>query len=588
MADAAEPDDRRLDTELLRGSVRSRTSQAGPALAVMVVNMVFIVPLLGGGLSLRLLAAWLVIIVSLLVVRKRVARGAARDIQGPRERLVAFDRRFRLISLASQSVTGAGIWLALTAPERELAAYVMTLLVALYGVGTMINLAHDFRTVRLSLPLLLGQPVLFWAQQGPTGVVIAVILAGLTGLMILSARNSQLTFNESIRIRFEKDAIVAQLEHEQRVAGEALRAAEAANRAKSFFMASASHDLRQPLYAATILTDTLALHPLEPRAAALVSQQREALGAASGLFDNLLDLSKFESGVVEPVLTTVRLDEVLHQMQIEYAALAESKGLYLRIGDSAPAVVSDFDLLSRLVRNLVSNAVRYTGEGGVTVSTSVDGEHVLLRVSDTGVGIAPSDQHRVFHEFVQLDNPQRSRDKGVGLGLAIVRHIAELLDHRLTIDSAVGRGTTIAVRMPRAHCTLTEPLAGTPGPGVTVEGRSVWVVEDDPLVREALRAYFQQRGALFHAAANRDELLALEREHGLPEFVILDDMLGGPDTGLDLAQWLATRLPCERILITTGNPEEARWAALTASGLAVLRKPVTTAALNDWLGAGVA
>ena len=488
--------------------------------------------------------------------------------------------------MLSQTVTGSVIWLLLIGGHDDAAAYVLTLLIAFYGVGAMINLSHDFRTVRMSLPVLMGQPALYWLLRGLDGLVIAVILVGLTGLMIRSGRNSQQIFNDSIRIRFEKDELLRQLEREQRIASEALRNAEAANRAKSFFMASASHDLRQPLYAATILADTLALHPLEPRAAALVSQQREALGAASGLFDNLLDLSKFESGVVEPAIGTVRLGDVLHQMAIEFGALADSKGLYLRVDATAPAVESDFDLLSRLVRNLISNAIRYTTEGGVTVAAVVDGGDVLLSVGDTGVGIAPEDQERVFREFVQLDNPQRARDKGTGLGLAIVRHIAQLLSHPIGIDSVPGRGTRITVRVPAARGAAAAVPAAAVDRSAALEGRQVWIIEDDPLVREALRAYFQQRGSTVHAALGRAQLLELERVHGLPDFVILDDMLGGTDSGLDLALWLAGRMPRERILITTGNPEEARWVALTASGIAALRKPVATAALNDWLGAG--
>jgi CheY-like chemotaxis protein/anti-sigma regulatory factor (Ser/Thr protein kinase) len=249
-------------------------------------------------------------------------------------------------------------------------------------------------------------------------------------------------------------------------------------------------------------------------------------------------------------------------------------------------VESDFDLLSRLVRNLVSNAIRYTTEGGVTIETTHDGEHVLLSVQDTGIGIAPEDQERVFQEFVQLANPQRARDKGTGLGLAIVRHIAALLSHPIHVESAPGRGTRITVRLPAASDAGAAAPAAAPDRATALEGRRVWIVEDDPLVRDALLGYFQQRGSAVRTALTRSDLLELERQDGLPDFVILDDMLGGAESGLVLALWLASRMPRNCILITTGNPEEARWVALSASGITALRKPVSTAALNDWLGAG--
>jgi CheY-like chemotaxis protein/anti-sigma regulatory factor (Ser/Thr protein kinase) len=253
---------------------------------------------------------------------------------------------------------------------------------------------------------------------------------------------------------------------------------------------------------------------------------------------------------------------------------------------NAPPVESDFDLLSRLVRNLVSNAIRYTSVGGVTISTMRDGEHVLLSVEDTGIGIAPENQERVFHEFVQLDNPQRARDKGTGLGLAIVRHIAALLSHPIHVDSAPGRGTRITVRLPAARDAGAATPAAFPDRTTALEGRRVWIVEDDPLVREALLSYFRQRGSAARTALTRADLLELERQDGLPDFVILDDMLGGLESGLELALWLTDRMPRQSILITTGNPEEARWVELSASGITALRKPVSTAALNDWLSAG--
>lgn len=575
--------DSRLRYERLRASVQSRVRQARPALVAMLINTGFTVPLLGRGLSPALLAIWLFAIVGLLFVRLATARSAEREPDAPYERQVIFDRQFRTVSMLSQSVTGAGIWLVLPVRDLETAGYIMTLLIAFYGVGAMINLAHDYRSVRMSLPLLLGQPVLFWLLEGRDGVVIAVILVGLTGLMILAARNSQQTFDNSILIRFEKDDALEQLEQEKKIASDALAEAEAANRAKSFFMASASHDLRQPLYAATILADTLALHPLEPSAAALVAQQRDALGAASGLFDNLLDLSKFESGVIEPTMGAVRLRELLEQMQTEFSTMAESKGLYLELRLDAPDVHSDYDLLSRLLRNLVSNAIRYTQRGGVRIWADAVGDRVELHVEDTGIGIAAEDQQRVFGEFVQLGNPQRARDKGVGLGLAIVRRIASLLLHELVVDSAPGRGTRMTVRLRRA--TQADAVV-TKVAGLRISSLAdldVWVVEDDPLVRDALRAYFYERGCRVMTAQTRAELSVLERQHGLPDVVILDDMLGAEETGLELGLWLATRMPKERILLTTGNVAADRWKVLMTSGLTTFRKPVTAAVLDEWL-----
>ena len=243
----------------------------------------------------------------------------------------------------------------------------MTLLICFYATGTMINLSHDYRSMRLTIPVLMVQPTVYWLLTGLTGLAIAVILVGLTALMISSVRNSQRTFEESIRIRFEKDDLLVQLEREKETAVNALRQAEIANRSKSFFMAAASHDLRQPLYAGTLLCETLALHNLPPEAAELLKQQRKALAAAGGLFDNLLDLTKFESGSVAPTLSSVNLEDVVKEVESEYQALCRARGLTLDIGATAYCVRSDYDLLTRMVRNLVSNAAKYTASGGVRI-----------------------------------------------------------------------------------------------------------------------------------------------------------------------------------------------------------------------------
>lgn len=551
----------------------------------MLVVAGLTVPLLGRGMQARPLAIWMGILLTLLLARYATALQAERALHSSRDVLRAYDNQFLLLSVLSQAVVGAGIWLV-PASADAIAPYVMTMLLAIYAVGTMVNLAHDFRSLRASLPLLLLQPIAFWLMRGIEGILIAVIFLGITWIMLSSSQNSMRAFVDSIRIRFDKDDLLGRLEQEKQATQEALQAAEEANRAKSFFMAAASHDLRQPLYAATLLNDTLALHDLPDGAGEVVAKQREALAAATGLFDNLLDLSKFESGVIQPTLNQVPLARVFEQMDTEFRAMAEAKGLAFRADTDPPDVRSDFDLLTRMLRNLLSNAVRYTQEGRIQLGWRWDGDRVRISVADTGVGIPEHEHERVFQEFQQLDNPHRSRDKGVGLGLAIVRHISELLDHPIELQSAPGRGTRFEVIVPTGRQTAAARLprsARVSADAALLQNRTAWVVEDDALVSEALGHYLGRQGCAHYRARTRQEILELEQRHGLPDFVILDDMLGGAETGLDLAQWLAGKLPRERILLTTGNAALERWEILQRSGLRVMRKPVGTTALSEWL-----
>ena len=559
------------------------------AFAAMILNTAFCVVLLGRGVDGTWLAALLIASTGLLLVRYIVATRATRALASATHlELEGFDRQFRLLSFSSQTVTGALIWIV-WGTHDEISAYVVTLLICLYATGTMINLSHDYRSFRMTIPLLMVQPTLFWLLAGVDGIAIAVILIGLTVLMISSVRNSQRTFEDSVRIRFEKDDLLLQVEREKETALSALQQAETANRSKSFFMAAASHDLRQPLYAATILCDTLGLHNLPAEPARLLVQQGKALKAASGLFDTLLDLTKFESGAVVPTFSPVNVRELLKEVDAEFSALCRAKNIGLTIVSTDHLAWSDYDLLDRMIRNLVSNAVRYTQSGEVRVECTRADDHLIIAVEDTGIGIAAEDQARIFNEFVQIENPQRSRDRGVGLGLAIVRHISRLLGCEVTVRSSRGQGTRMSVRIPLAAGSVgPQPDAAPVAELCDLRGRLVWIVDDDGSVREALRAYFLTRQCSCETARSRDDLPALERSCGrMPDYVLVDDMLAERDSGLDVARLLATRMDRVHILLMTGNANPDRVRELHESGFAVLQKPIPAAALNEWLSARV-
>jgi signal transduction histidine kinase/CheY-like chemotaxis protein len=572
---------------LLLRSLESRCRQSRLAFPAMVINTTLLIPLIGRGLDLFVLLAWLAVLLTLLLARFGLARYVAPRLDTDDAPLESFDTYFRVMSISSQILTGAGIWLVPMYGD-EIPAYVMTLLIAFYGVGTMINLAHDYRSARISLPFLMGQPALYWALHGILGAGLAVILVGLTLMMLSAARSSQRTFDTSIVARFENDRLMRQIDAETRATESALIRAEQANREKSFFMAAASHDLRQPLYAASILRDALALQPLSDDARRLVEQQGQALSSAGALFDNLLDLSKFESGVVTVERRAVSLDELLAQVASEFRPQCQLKGLALSIDEPRLAVETDPDLLLRMLRNLVSNSVRYTSSGLIAIRVFAEGPFAAIEVRDSGTGISAEDQQRVFHEFVQLENPSRTRDKGVGLGLAIVRHISKLLDAGVVLESQLGRGTTVRFHVPIAN-RRSEPIKNAPLESAQVLpplAKDFWIVDDDPLVREALCVFIRQLGGRPTPFATASAVKDASARSLPPDHIILDDMLGESTSGLDLAHWLTAQLPTARILITTGNSVEERWGVLQSSGFSIARKPVSATALLRWVLTG--
>jgi signal transduction histidine kinase len=209
--------------------------------------------------------------------------------------------------------------------------------------------------------------------------------------------------------------------------------AERANIAKSKFLAAASHDLRQPLHALRLFTSALDERIRYPDVRRIVSNINDSVRALEGLFSALLDVSRLDAGVLQPVLRHFRLQELTGRLMKDYAPEAEVKGLRLACVPTEAVVYSDPALLERILRNYVSNAIRYTDVGEVTMLCIEDDRNVRIEVRDTGIGIAPEQQRDIFNEFYQLHNPERDRTKGLGLGLAIVDRVARLLDHPIAV-----------------------------------------------------------------------------------------------------------------------------------------------------------
>lgn len=370
----------------------------------------------------------------------------------------------------------------------------------------------------------------------------------------------------------------------------ALKVAQDAVRARTLFLAAASHDLRQPLYAISLLADTLGNAGLNVQGEVVLEKQRQAIDILRKLFDNLLDLSRFDAGEVRPLVRIMALQDVLGPVATEHEILCQAKGLQWRCEIADAWVSCDPELVRRLAGNLLSNAVRYTSEGSVGLMARSSGDEVEVSISDTGCGIAQGDQERIFDEFVQLSNPARDRSRGVGLGLSIVKRIADLLHAGLRLESQPGRGTTVKFRLPiAARPAEPETLPAPPDADeADLSGLRLWVVEDDAMVRSALELQLASNGIDYAFATTREEIEALRASDGQwPDAVMLDDMLGTSESGLALARWLATHVPARAILIVTGNVDPTRLAQLGGSGFQVARKPVPSRDLLAWLRASI-
>ena len=240
-----------------------------------------------------------------------------------------------------------------------------------------------------------------------------------------------------------------------KIKSEALAAAkeeaERANLGKSRFLAAASHDLRQPLQTLSLLQAMLADSISDPGASQLIERLDKTITAMSGLLDKLLDINQLEAGVVQPKPCEFAIGDVLQQMRTEFEIHAADAGLSLRVVPCHITVRTDPRLLEQILRNMLSNATKYTSQGKVLLGCRRRGERLSIEVWDTGTGIPQTELSAIFKEFHQLDNPAGKRAKGLGLGLAIVQRIADLLEVPISVRSRLGRGSVFAVEVPLVH-----------------------------------------------------------------------------------------------------------------------------------------
>jgi signal transduction histidine kinase/CheY-like chemotaxis protein len=351
---------------------------------------------------------------------------------------------------------------------------------------------------------------------------------------------------------------------------------EQANAAKTRFLAAASHDLRQPVVAIGLLAGLLREQLAGPALSGFADRLVLAVGSLEAMLKGLLDVSRLDSGTFKPERQPVPVQAVFDAIALHEAEAAQAKGLRLRWRPTPLVVASDRVVLEQILRNLVSNAVRYTDHGGVLVAARRRGAQVLLQVWDTGRGIAEAQQDEVFEEFVQLGNPQRSRAQGLGLGLAIVRRGAALLGAPLRLRSRVGRGSCFSILVPAASAQAM-PASPLPHTAASLAGLSIVVVEDDPAVCRALADRLESWGARVAAFEHPAALFRAldDPAASLPaaDLLISDQRLPG-SSGIEVVARLRERLGAGLpALLITGDTAPHDLAALAASGLPVLHKP---------------
>ena len=436
------------DETVLLESVRARITVAPVSLLGIILPAVLFVPyVFSQDVPAFNTFAWVGGILVGMSIRTVFSRRVSLRIdEMSADELDHADRRLRLSSIVNQALMGSGIWL-IQAPADDtlILPLFVTLLQTMFLLGVMTNLFSDFRTFAWSAPLLMGQTAAFWLTQGELGFAIAISMAIAMALMYALQWRASHIFRQSVLMRFEKDELLDDLEEEKAKTEDALAEAQGANRSKAYFMAAASHDIKQPLYALGMLTDTLLMSEQTEGTRSILGKQRRNINKMTFMFDDLMDLSRFEQGVYKIDSIWAGTSELREVLDDEFLPQCKEKGLKWTIDLPDARIMTDPNLLLRLCRNLLNNAVRYTDSGEVCFRAVSRGETLEFEISDTGSGIAEQDQPRVFEQFVRVEEGIRD---GAGLGLTIVKHIVDALGYDLRMDSEEGCGTTFRFSVP--------------------------------------------------------------------------------------------------------------------------------------------
>ncbi|WP_369959611.1 NahK/ErcS family hybrid sensor histidine kinase/response regulator [Pseudomonas benzenivorans] len=376
---------------------------------------------------------------------------------------------------------------------------------------------------------------------------------------------------------------------------EARDAAEAANQSKDKYLAAASHDLLQPLNAARLLISTLRERSLPAAEHSLVERSHQALEGAEDLLTDLLDISKLDQAAIKPDIEVYPLEELLAPLASEFQPVAAAAGLTLRVHITDCSISSDFRLLTRILRNFLSNACRYTERGGVLLGARRRGEFLELQVWDSGRGIAEDQLDSIFLEFNQLQVGRAAERKGVGLGLAIVDRIAHMLGYRVRVRSQLGRGSLFAIQVPLARLPVASAPSRAALPtqvGDPLPGRRLLVLDNELSILDSMAALLQQWGCEVLTALDQEEAQQVLGEQA-PDLILADFHLDHGVTGCQVVRQLRERFaaPIPAVIITADRSDQCR-RELQGLGMPLLNKPVKPgklrAVLSQLLGASAA
>lgn len=562
------------------------------AYGVVISNVTIslgIIYVLSGSVPATWLVPWAVAVYALIAARVLVARRFWKHPKTPAS-LRGWAWTAAGFSWISGLLWGSLTWIGFVPDQPHLFAFIVAILAGLVS-GTIPSLSA-FPPALIGSILATTIPVAarFTTMPGAIGDAYLFLLACLIAINIYYGRIAYRMLHEMIRLRLENVGLIDHLQEER-------DRAQTADRAKTRFLAAASHDLRQPIHALGLLISTLSVlgrrgDVPSAEARSLAGSAKAIVGNLSGLLNALLDISKLDAGVVTVAREKVDLGELFRNLRDEFAASARVKGLSWRVVDTSAHVDTDPMMLKRILDNLLTNAFRYTNSGSVLLGCRRRGTTVEIQVWDTGLGIPENQKAAIFEEFVQLHNAARDKAQGLGLGLAIVRRTAELLGHPLKLVSAPDRGSMFSVTLPFVR--VAAPALPASGATQDETAASLMIVDDERDVLDAMVRLLTLEGHRIYAGQSAAEVKAIHAaaaKKGLApvDLIVADYRLKDNATGVEaiksLSAYLGRTLPG---IVVTGDTSPSRIREATDSGFRILHKPVSGDDLRQAIAAVLA
>ena len=570
-----QPEPERIQAEQIRTLYRT----AAVALNIALVGALVLcgVLLYVDAQTPRVLGLWLAFVCADFALRQGSSLLFLR-LQPPGTQWPAWARWYTFATLCGGLVWGVGaVWLMTPDTTQQL---LVMLFISATASGAVPAFGSWLPAVwAYIVPAML--PFMVWsATRGdPVHQALTLMAFVFSSAFLLLGWRFNANLVEALRLRFQNIDLLEAVQRQKALA-------EQASVAKSRFLASASHDLRQPVHALGMFVSALRAREMDAEARRLVEHLDGSVEALDSLFVALLDISRLDAGIVQPHIADFPIQPMLQRICADHAAEARDKGLRLVLHPHKASVRSDPVLVERIVRNIVGNAVRYTERGRVVVGCRRSGARLSLQVWDTGPGIPPDKQQRVFEEFYQLGNPERDRAKGLGLGLAIVQRLAALLDAPLALDSAPGKGSVFKLQLALSEgAALPAPPAAEAIP-VAQRGGLILVVDDEAAIQEAMRSLLVGWGHQVIVAGSCEQMLErVAACDSRPDLIICDYRLRGDESGIAVIQRLQQEFNHDiPAMLVTGDTAPDRLQEAQASGLLLLHKPVSRGKLRAAIG----